>query len=204
MEDHGLLAWLELYPFGGYSSAKDKKESIQKLMSNEHGKELMYAVVQHAFLVPGVEAGLIRSNLIDVDMRDRCMQLNIRWQKVKITPGGSRIIYTGGELPTFDTDLAHSRARQTGVSDSAVLLHQRRSRRRRREAAVLGHIGRPFEEEDIFMPNVHDTGTVPMDLSLSPSQSQSDETGNHITAARTEVVFGLLTPESESEASTGD
>lgn len=121
-----------------------------------------------------------------------------------ITFDDSPIFNNGEELLTFETDLTRSSARQTGVSDNAVPPHQRRSRRQRREAAVLGHIGRPLEEEDIFMPNNHDTETVPMDPSLSPGQSQPVETGNFITAAGTEIVSGLLTPEPESEASSSE
>lgn len=204
MNDYGLLAWLEIYPFGGHSTAEDKKKSIQKLMSNKYRKETMYAVMEYAVQIPAVEEGLIRCNLIDSDMRDRCAKLDAIWQDSGITLGDSPIHRNESELPTFETDLDRSRVRQRGISYNALLLQQRRSRRHRREAAVLRQYGRPIEEEDIFMPSVHGIETRSLNVDLSPPQSQPLETGNHITATGTEVVSGLLTPEPESEESTSE
>lgn len=170
-DDNGLLAWLESYPFGGHSIVEDKNESIRQLMTNKYREEKMYVVVLCALKIPAVEDGLIRSNLIDREMKERCKNLWIRFEDVGNVLDDSPILHNPRDLPTFQTDLAFPRVREWGGGSFGAVSEQWHSRRQRREAAVVGQVGRPFEAEDIFVPSVYDTDIEPLDLSLSPGQS---------------------------------
>ena len=198
--DGTIFSWLESYPFGGYSTLKDKRQSILKLLSEEYCHEPMYAVMVFACRIDFTPHQLLESNLVDLETVERCRET------LYIPPEHLGIVRDDG-------DFSH-RGNITKLEECACIgywtseptsgetLEDRLARRRRREIVVFGEVGRPFAEEDIFVPTYHDeTGTPPPDLDLSPNQIQVLEDGDQVTATDGEIVSRPLTPESASEGS---
>lgn len=157
----GLLPWLESYPFGGFSDVKDKKKSIQRLMSETFSHEPMYAIMLYAFRIPIVKSGLIRCNLVDREMVDKCRQtLWIQTEDLGGMWSDGGMFDNRGNITSFEEDLARSRVRARGGSFGGIP-EERDVRRRRREAVLVGEAGRPIEAEDIFVPTYDETITNP-------------------------------------------
>ena len=203
--DGGVLPWLESYPFGGHSTVEDKRKSIQQLLSEKYSHEPMYTVMLYAFRIPVLQNGLVGCNLVDKEMVDQGRKtLWIRMEDLGITSNDAEFYrHVRGNITGFEADLARLRARARGGSFEAALEEQY-LRRRRREAVVVGEVGRPFEAEDIFVPIHHDTEIVPPNFNLDPDQSQTLETENQITAAEQETISRPSTPELESEESMSE
>lgn len=182
--DAGFLPWLESYPFGGHSTVEDKRKSIQQLLSENYSHEPMYAIMLHTFRFPVLRNRLVECNLVDNEMIDQCKKkLWIPTEDLGITSNDAEFYrHVRGNITGFEADLARLRARARGSSFEAAQEEQH-LRRRRREAVVVGEVGRPFEAEDIFVPIHHDTEIVPPDFNLESDQSQILETDNQTTAA---------------------
>lgn len=133
----GLIYWLLEYPFGGYDSPEEKKKILKDITSWYYEDPAMHTIL--SFAVANVESReeLFKHGLID-GVRDL-------FEGEEVDSGW---MWSGPVENVVDSTISSTmrggrRMREESIEEQAL-------RRRRREAMVLGEIGRPIERTDII------------------------------------------------------
>lgn len=134
----GLISWLVEYPFGGYDDFPEgKKKILTDIRSRCYEDPAMHTILTFAKANPESRMQLVQHGLVD---------------KAKDSFEGEEFGSEWMRLDRVEADLEWAiqsrmrgsrRMREESVEEQAL-------RRRRREAMVLGEIGRPIERADII------------------------------------------------------
>lgn len=129
----GLISWLVEYPFGGNAdSLKEKKTILWDINSWYFEDPAMYTIVNFAKTDFESRKLLVQHGLVDKPKDSFEGEVDSEWMWTGSVEGVVEPTMRGGR-----------RMREESVEEQAL-------RRRRREAMVLGEIGRPIERADII------------------------------------------------------
>ena len=146
-----ISRWLAQYPFGGLNaSAYKKKKTIMDLLDNGHFyedsefRETMQSILRYMSSIPSLRKEMVEHGLLDVT-KGNDITVDVNFSHCEKRPWTDyvqddwHINRTRGGIPvgTFN------RLMEDSFEEQAL-------RRRRREAMVLGEVGRPIERADII------------------------------------------------------
>ncbi|MCJ1468260.1 hypothetical protein MMC07_006888 [Pseudocyphellaria aurata] len=135
--ESGLMYWLIEYPFGGYDSPEEKKKILKEITSWYCEDPAMQTILSFALANVESREKLLTHGLID-GVKD--------WFEGEEVDSGwmsSGPVDNVAESAIPSTMRGGRRMREESIEEQAL-------RRRRREAMVLGEIGRPIERTDII------------------------------------------------------
>ena len=195
-----ISRWLAQYPFGGLNaSTYNKKKTVMDLIDNgrfnedSEFRDTMQSMLRYMSSTPALRKEMVEHGLLDVPKGNditvdvnfsRCEKrpwtdyLQDDWQMTEASPRTYAYIdRTRRGIPVGTSN----RLREDSFEEQAL-------RRRRREAMVLGEVGRPIQRADIIERDTAALDEIPSPVMASLFDEREEESEQPVTAVADEDV----------------